>query len=238
MPTETLYVGPLSNATDTDPAAAYPEPSSPTIVGPEPILSDGSTATYAEATDTFDINSSFARINTRADYAKGKLDPLSVDSSNATLNSVEVVSVGGSVTWTTSNEPDVTVDLYDPASWDSYWGWLTLWESAGTVGPSNPGDITYLPGDWGSSFSHPDSGTSFTPAQVLDFLASGNAYIRAATSSTTAFVPGSYSATTRLTEFRVIVDYTLTGAPSPLRLHPRNRTRIYPRRRTRRPGTY
>jgi hypothetical protein len=239
MATETLYVGPLSNATDTDPAAAYSGvPSSPTIVGPEPILSDGSNATYAEMVDTFTISGSLVRTETRIDFAKGKLDLLSVDSSRATLNSIEIVTSGAGTTWNTTSAPSVSVDLYDPTSWDSYWGWRALWQDAGRVGPSNAGDITYLPGDWGSTFRHPETGSNFTAAEVLDFLASGAAYIRAQTVGTTTTAPGSYSATARFYEFKVIVDYTPIGSPAPLRLYPRSSTRLYPRRRTRRPGTF
>lgn len=236
MTVEVLYVGPLSNATDSDPAAAYTQsgPSSPTIVGPEPILSDGSTATYAEVTETRTVSSGSVTTITRRDYAKGKLDVLSVDSTRATLNSVRVVLVGDGLSWTTPSEPAEEVDLYDPTSWDTTWGWLTRWEAAGYTDPFNSGDITYAPGSWGSSFRHPSSGATFTGAEVLDFLASGNAYIRALVTGGGATAPGSYTSTGRVYEFRVEVDYTPTVITPPMMRqypNPISRGRLWPRPR-------
>lgn len=210
--------------------------SSPSFVGSQGTLwRDDDTGTYADLTTVF-TNSGGSRTNARVDLAVAPLDQLSVDSTRATLNSVRVEWTA--VDLTTNHptaDPYASLDLLDSTTFDLFYGYMAHWQAAGLINTANPSPQDFLyPADeafW--DLEHPDTSVAYTPAEVLDFLASGNVMAVAFVNLPT-LTSGTWTSTGRVQDIKVTVDYTLTRRPIN-RIHPRgDGARIFPAQATNR----
>lgn len=213
-----------------------PTPSAAAFVGDQNVLwRDGDSGTYADLVSTHDVED-FVVTETRLDRAVGLMDALSVDSTQATLNSVRVELWASHLTGDhPSGNPTANMDLIDTTSWDDDFGFVYKWRSTGFVDTGNPSpwDVTYPADSWGFNFYDGIGDHTRSSAEMLDFLASGN--VRAiANVSDIATVDGSWTVAGRVLDYKLTVDYTLKRRPIQ-RIHPRgDGARIFPSQATNR----
>ena len=135
---------------------------------------------------------------------------------------------------TTLTSTDAQIEMNDTSTTGSpFVGWFRPYNTAGTLPSANTiYEIAGTDWRWEDEFG----GTS--KARLISVLQAGN--LKAIVH--VPQLPGGWTTASmawgvRVHQFGLVVSSRPTN-PAPLRLYPRSSTRLYPRRRTRRPGTF